>query len=83
VSAARLYAVQLGAALVTVRAEVFIPSLSEQNDGDVPMVEIAAVNGVASHRLRFVTDAEWEELDRAVLAAERERRAAEREERAG
>lgn len=73
-SAARLYAIELDGALVTVRASVWIPNLSEQYDGEVPYVDVVAVNGIPVQRLVNVSDEEWMALDRAVLAAERERR---------
>ncbi len=81
-SAARLYAVQLGGVHVTVRAEVFLPSIADQDAGDAPIVHFEAVNGVKVHRLRL-SEREWDLLTELLFDAEVERRAAEREERAG
>lgn len=76
--ATRLYAVEIDGTPVTVRAEVVVPSREDRALGDSEWVDVEAINGVRVEKLRFeVSDAEWEALEAAVIAAHFERRDAE------
>lgn len=77
-SRTKLFAVELDGTPVTVRAEVVVPSREDRAQGDSEWVDFEAINGVRVERLRFeVTDAEWDALEAAVIAAHFEQRDAE------
>lgn len=79
-SGPRLYAVEIGGTIVTVRAEVVYPSREDRDTGaDVTWVDFEAVNGVRAHRLLLITGEEWDELSAAVIAADAEYQAKDRE----
>jgi len=75
-SSARLYAVEISGVIVTVRAEVVVPSRAERADGDdQTWVDFDAVNGVRIQEFTCeLSDAEWRVLEEAVIDAECERR---------
>lgn len=73
-----LYAVEINGQIVTVRAEVWFPSARESAEGEAIECELHTIGGRDVHTIE-APDADWDELEAAVIDAAAERRAAARE----